>query len=100
MPDAARRLPLLSALPYLEAAARLGSFSAAARELNATQPAVSHHIARLEAELGVSLFVRGHRGAVLTPEARQLVLAVQQGFDGIAQAAGELRRRQQPTALT
>jgi putative choline sulfate-utilization transcription factor len=100
MTEAARRLPALSALPFFEAAARLGSFSAAARELNTSQPAVSHHIAHLEAELGVTLFVRGPRGAMVTAEARQLLMAVQEGFDGIARTAAALRARQRPSSLT
>jgi DNA-binding transcriptional LysR family regulator len=37
----------LSTLPVLEAAARLGSFSAAAEELHVTHGAVSHHIRSL-----------------------------------------------------
>jgi len=43
-----------------------GSFTAAARHLGITQPAVSAQIASLEASLGVQLFERG-RELVLTP---------------------------------
>lgn len=46
--------------------ARLGSMTAAARALSYTQPAVSHHIARLEAEAGTPLVVRHGRGVRLT----------------------------------
>lgn len=44
-----------------------GSFSAAAKRLPMTQPAVSQHIQDLEATLGIQLFNRNRRGAILTP---------------------------------
>lgn len=53
--------------------ARLGSFSAAAEKLGATQASVSHRIATLEDELGVSLFDRDSRSVTLTPAGRQAV---------------------------
>lgn len=56
-------LPHLSAF---EAAARLGSFSAAADELFLTTGAVSRHIRSLEAQLGITLFYRGHKSVRLT----------------------------------
>src|SRR4051794_27907595 len=49
------------------AVARRRSFSGAAAELYVSQPAVSKHVASLEAELGKQLVVRGSRGATLTP---------------------------------
>lgn len=48
------------------AVARAGSFSAAARELSLTQPAVSQQVAALERELGARLLVRGPGGLTLT----------------------------------
>jgi len=48
--------------------AELRSFTRAAEQLSLTQPAVSHHIAQLEEELGVSLFVRGKGGLKLTAD--------------------------------
>jgi DNA-binding transcriptional LysR family regulator len=48
------------------AVARAGSFSAAARELALTQPAVSQQVAALERELGARLLHRGHGGLTLT----------------------------------
>lgn len=47
--------------------ARQRSFSRAAAELYVSQPAVSKHVAALEAELGTRLVVRGRREATLTP---------------------------------
>jgi DNA-binding transcriptional LysR family regulator len=43
-----------------------GSLSAAAAELNKSQPAVSQHVARLEEELGIALLERRARGVVPT----------------------------------
>ncbi|MGD7651857.1 MAG: LysR family transcriptional regulator [Verrucomicrobiales bacterium] len=48
------------------AVARTKGFSAAARELNTVQPAVSRQISDLEAELGVSLFWRNSREVKIT----------------------------------
>jgi LysR family transcriptional regulator, glycine cleavage system transcriptional activator len=59
--------PPLRALAAFEAAARLGSFNAAAGELRLTPSAVSHQIVGLERLLGVELFARVGRGVELTP---------------------------------
>ncbi|HEY2442990.1 MAG TPA: LysR family transcriptional regulator [Streptosporangiaceae bacterium] len=62
----------LTRLRVLEAVARNGSVTAAARELNYAQPSVSHHLARLEAETGATLFQRAGRGIRLTDAGRML----------------------------
>jgi LysR family transcriptional regulator, transcriptional activator of the cysJI operon len=54
------------------ALARRGSFSSAAAEIYVSQPAISKHIAALEAELGVQLIVRGRGGSTLTYAGRVL----------------------------
>ena len=51
---------------------REGSFSRAAESLLMTQPAVSQHIADLEAQLGATLFSRARRGVILTTEGETL----------------------------
>src|SRR4029453_2065128 len=53
-------------LRVIEAVARHGSVTAAARELHYSQPSVSHHLARLEAETGAQLLQRVGRGVRLT----------------------------------
>mgnify|MGYP003208459835 CR=1 FL=1 len=49
-----------------------GSFTAAAKELGITQPAVSNHISELENAIGDALFFRSRRETVLTPKGRIL----------------------------
>ncbi|HEY7239712.1 MAG TPA: LysR family transcriptional regulator [Burkholderiales bacterium] len=53
--------------------AERGGFSAAARALHITQPALSRRIAELEATLGVRLFERTSRHVELTENGRDLV---------------------------
>ena len=55
-------------LGFFSALASAGSLSAAARELGVTTPAVSKHLAQMEARLGVSLVNRTTRRMSLTPE--------------------------------
>ena len=71
MAEADQKSPILPPLEWLrvfEAAGRLGNFTAAAQELNLTQAAVSQRIRALENALGVTLFVRQHRGVELTTD--------------------------------
>jgi DNA-binding transcriptional LysR family regulator len=62
----------LQQLTYFLAASQHGSFSAAAESLLMAQPSLSEQIRRLEAELGVPLFVRIGRGLELTEAGRLL----------------------------
>ncbi len=62
----------LSQLRALVAIAQTGTFSDAASRLELSQSAVSHAIATLEEELGVSLLSRGRQGAVLTPVGQEI----------------------------
>jgi molybdate transport repressor ModE-like protein len=59
-------------LRVLDAVARHGSVTAAARELSYSQPSVSHHLARLEAETGARLLQKAGRGIRLTQAGRLL----------------------------
>jgi LysR family transcriptional regulator, transcriptional activator for dmlA len=60
-------------LGFFSALASAGSLSAAARELGVTTPAVSKHLALMEARVGVALVNRTTRRMSLTPEG-ELVL--------------------------
>src|SRR6187200_301455 len=60
-------------LQMLRTVAREGSLSAAARTLGYTQPAISHHMARLEDEVGTVLLTRLGHGVQLTDAGVALV---------------------------
>jgi DNA-binding transcriptional LysR family regulator len=76
-----------------EAAARCGSFSAAARELNVTHAAIVQHVRRLETHFGCLLMVRAGSGMRPTEDGRRLARALGEGFGIIAAAATDLVER-------
>jgi LysR family glycine cleavage system transcriptional activator len=84
------RLPSLTSLRAFEAAARLQSFSLAARELNVTHAAVAQQVRGLEEHLGCELVFRQGRGLALTAEGARLAQAVAEGFRLIGTAVEEL----------
>jgi LysR family glycine cleavage system transcriptional activator len=87
-------LPPVQALRALEAAARHLSYSRAAKELSLTHGAVSHHIARLEQDLGGQrLFVRDGQRMMLTDAGQILVMEVRQGLRILAAAFESARSR-------
>ena len=55
------------------AIAQLGTLRAAAQAMSVSQPAVTKTLSELEDLLGTRLFVRGRRGAALTPEAERFL---------------------------
>lgn len=57
-----------SEMAFFSLLARYGSFSATARELEVTTPAISKRLAQMEARLGVQLLNRTTRRISLTPE--------------------------------
>ena len=62
----------LNRLRVLAAVAREGSVTRAAEALHYSQPAISHHLGRLETELGIPLLQRAGRGVRLTEAGRVL----------------------------
>jgi LysR family transcriptional regulator, glycine cleavage system transcriptional activator len=84
-----RRLPSASSIFAFEVAARLGSFSKAAVELNITQPAVSHAIASLERHIGQKLFLRAGPRLSLTESGEKLSRVTTRAFHTIEDALGE-----------
>jgi LysR family glycine cleavage system transcriptional activator len=80
-------LPSTSTLQAFDAAARTGSFTAAARELNMTQSAVSKQIIGLEEHLGVKLFNRRRHAVVLTAAGESYAKDVRAALDIIVSAS-------------
>ncbi len=72
----------LTATDCIRAAARLGSFSAAADELGISQPALSARVKKIERQLGASLFDRSASPLALTP-AGTAYLQTQDGIDAL-----------------
>jgi len=61
-------------LRHFVALAETGSFTAAARRLNLTQPTLSASISEIERQLGTSLIFREHRGIRLTDAGHQFFI--------------------------
>jgi len=95
-----RSLPPLTALRAFEAAARLSSFTRAARELHVTPAAVSHQIRGLEKFLGVTLFRRTTRRLELTEQGRVAAELFREGFEKLARGVSQLRADETGASLT
>ena len=85
-------------LEYFLACCTAGSFTAAARQAHIVQSAMSSAIARLEHELGVSLFDRSvtpvtvtEHGAALQAGAQRILEAVQAARDEVEAVSGRIR---------
>lgn len=85
------RLPSTQALQCFEASARLGSFTAAARELYLTQGAVSRQVAGLEQQLGAAFFVRGAQRLTLTQLGASYLVDITQALLLLNRAGSELQ---------
>lgn len=91
MLPARRFLPSLSLLAAFEAAARTGSITAAARELDLTQSAVSRQIKALESQLGIELFVRERQTIRLTVAGDGYAREIREALRRISSASLNLR---------
>jgi LysR family glycine cleavage system transcriptional activator len=85
------RLPPITALRALEAAARHLNFTKAAEELNVTQSAISHQIRTLEDLWHLKLFERRSRGLTLTRNGEALAPVVRQFMARMNDTLDELR---------
>lgn len=83
-------LPSLNALRMFDAAARRQNFGRAAEDLNLTQGAVAQQVRRLEADLGLKLFIRQARGLELTAEGRAYAAEIRRAMAIIEEATHSL----------
>ncbi len=81
----------LFALRMFTRVARLGSFSAAARECGLSQPQASRLVADLEAELGARLLTRSTRAVVLTEAGATFLEQVEPILVALDEAEGGVR---------
>jgi LysR family transcriptional regulator, cyn operon transcriptional activator len=90
----------LQQLTYFLAATEHGSFSAAAESLFMAQPSLSEQIRRLEAELGVPLFVRVGRGLRLTEAGRLFLPHAERTVDAAREASESVQEVREITGGT
>lgn len=79
----------LAQIKAFERIARLGSFHAAARQLNLTQPSISQRIRDLEYALGVELFLRRGPKISLTAQGAKLLGLADQPLGAAEQLVGQ-----------
>ncbi|MCP9944844.1 LysR family transcriptional regulator [Streptomyces somaliensis] len=91
-------LLLAPRLAYFAAVARHEHVTRAARETGVPQSTLSRAVARLEADLGVTLFARKGRALSLTPAGRTFLAAVERALGEVERAAEAVRADVHPTA--
>src|ERR1700721_730996 len=82
-------VPSLRQVRALEARARLESVSAAAREVNLSQPGLTQSIHALESRLAIRLFDRRRSGCYVTSLGGVLLPRVRRFFDHLGAALSE-----------
>ena len=95
-----RRLPHLNGIKAFEAAARCGSFAAAAAEMNISPAAVSRMVRVLEGRLGVALFERSPNRLTLTAHGRTYQVGLSPIFDALAQLTDQVQAQAGSRILT
>lgn len=83
-------------LQSFRAVVREGSFTAAAKKMHMTQPAVSLHIKALEEELKARLLDRDGRGVRLTPAGQVLLESADAALASLQEAARRIAEIQAP----
>ncbi|QKL02140.1 LysR family transcriptional regulator [Pseudomonas sp. NY5710] len=92
-------LPPITCLRCFESVARLGSVTAAAKELHVTHSAISQQIKVLEHMIGVTLFVREGRGLRVSEDGRLYALQIRESLGAIAEATRLIKTQPKSTEL-
>ncbi|MBV8488842.1 MAG: LysR family transcriptional regulator, partial [Planctomycetaceae bacterium] len=85
-------------LRYFTQVARSGSFVRAAATLNVTQSAISRQLQKLEAELDVTLLIRGPHGVEVTEAGSILLEQAEAVINYLAQIRDLIRGREETFA--
>lgn len=81
----------LRQIEYFCMVGKLQSFTRAAEQLHVAQPSVTHAIHRLEKELGIQLFDRSKKKAVLTQEGEVILARLEKVLEDIYQVVQEAK---------
>lgn len=87
-----RNMPNTKVLQTFECAARLGSFTLAAKELFVSQSAISRQIKGLEETLGFEIFIRDNNRLELTENGQEFYQAVSKALTDVSITLEKLRR--------
>jgi DNA-binding transcriptional LysR family regulator len=95
-----RSLPPINALVVFEVAARHRNLTAAGAELCIAASAVSRHVATVERETGLSLFIRNGNRLELTAAGQRLADAIGAGLGHVRDVLTSLKQRESKRTLT
>ena len=95
-----KRYPSIQSMQAFLQAARVGSFSSAARQLSLTHSAISQQIRTLEEFVGQPLFVREGGGVVLTDAGVLFANQLADGFEQIDRALSSVKERTVKQSIT
>lgn len=82
----------LQQLKYVIQIAQSGSINLAAQKLYISQPSLSSAVAELEKEMGITIFIRSNRGAVLTEEGLRFLSYARQVVEQADLLEGEYKQ--------